>query len=42
VAIAAVDRALTVHSAVVEARFWLFDTATYQVFEGALDRLRAG
>jgi O-acetyl-ADP-ribose deacetylase (regulator of RNase III) len=40
VAIAAVDRALTVHPRVVEARFWLFDTATYQEFEIALDRLR--
>jgi O-acetyl-ADP-ribose deacetylase (regulator of RNase III) len=41
VAIAAVDRALTVHSGIVEARFWLFDTATYCEFEIALDRLRA-
>ena len=41
VAVASVDRALTVHSEIVEARFWLFDTATYDEFEIALDRLSA-
>jgi O-acetyl-ADP-ribose deacetylase (regulator of RNase III) len=40
VAIAAVDRALTAHPEVREARFWLFDTSTYLAFEAALEWLR--
>jgi O-acetyl-ADP-ribose deacetylase (regulator of RNase III) len=39
VAVAAVDRALTVRREVEEARFWLFDTHTLRAFELALDRL---
>jgi O-acetyl-ADP-ribose deacetylase (regulator of RNase III) len=41
VAIVAVGRALTVHAQIVEARFWLFDSATYQEFEIALEGMRA-
>jgi O-acetyl-ADP-ribose deacetylase (regulator of RNase III) len=40
VALAAVERALTAHPEVNEARFWLFDTNTFRAFELALDRLR--
>jgi O-acetyl-ADP-ribose deacetylase (regulator of RNase III) len=40
IAITAVNRALTAHPEVRKARFWLFDTSTYQAFEAALARLR--
>jgi O-acetyl-ADP-ribose deacetylase (regulator of RNase III) len=38
VAIRATRDAMSVHPAVVEARFWLFDNATYAVFSEALHR----
>jgi O-acetyl-ADP-ribose deacetylase (regulator of RNase III) len=38
VSIAAVRAAMSEHPSVKEARFWLFDDATYRVFEEALAR----